>query len=308
MNHTDMFAEQEAIVKTYRPIEALVPAHWREGDVHANGVRQHYYRTGNGEKPPLLLLHGFHQYGLSWLSVARKLEQDYDVIMLDARGHGHSEGIASGFSDTLLVEDVRGAIQTLGLEQPRVIGMSQGGSTVLRLAAWYQELVHSFVFEGWGTGGQRGEALVNNEGYQNWYKGWLAWLDGLKTASHEERMISTLAQLLPASGGKLPPEDEYVPAVEGYALFDSELARYGIKLWELKQDETPDELLRRVRCPALIMQHGDFFAASGAQPGIREVESGLPNIRIVFFENTGHLIRYAAFEQYLALVREFLSE
>ncbi len=111
----------QAIVKSYRPIEELMPAHWSEGDIFANGIRQHYYRTG-GEKTALLLLHGFNEYGLTWLRVARELEQDYDVIMLDARGHGRSDGIASGFSNTLLVEDVVGVIRELKLDRPRVIG------------------------------------------------------------------------------------------------------------------------------------------------------------------------------------------
>ncbi|MEO8957146.1 MAG: alpha/beta fold hydrolase [Ktedonobacteraceae bacterium] len=79
-------ADPQAIVQTYRPIEELVPAHWNEGDVVANGIRQHYYRTG-GEKPPLLLLHGFNEYGLTWLRTAKELAGDYDIIMLDARGH-----------------------------------------------------------------------------------------------------------------------------------------------------------------------------------------------------------------------------
>lgn len=34
-----LLAEAQAIVKTYRPIEALVPPHWSQGDVFANGNR-----------------------------------------------------------------------------------------------------------------------------------------------------------------------------------------------------------------------------------------------------------------------------
>src|SRR3989440_12033128 len=98
------YAELQALVKTYRPIEELLPAHWSEGDVFANGIRHHYYRTG-GEKPALLLLHGFNEYGLTWLRVAKELEQDYDIIMVDASGHGSSDGIAFGFSSILLVID-----------------------------------------------------------------------------------------------------------------------------------------------------------------------------------------------------------
>src|SRR3989442_290001 len=162
------YVELQAIVKTYRPIEELLPAHWSQGDVFANSIRHHYYRTG-GNKPALLLLHGFNEYGLTWLRVAKELEQDYDIIMVDARGHGRSDGIASGFSNSLLVEDAAGVIGALNLGRPRVIGLSQWGSTVLTVAAKYPELVHSFIYEGWGDGvGSR--AMTNSEGYQAWVK------------------------------------------------------------------------------------------------------------------------------------------
>ncbi len=296
----------QAIVKTYRPIEQLIPAHWSESDIFANGIRQHSYRTG-GERPPLLLLHGFNEYGLTWLRVTKELEQDYDIILLDARGHGHSDGIASGFSTTLLVEDVISVIRELKLHRPRIIGLSQGGTTVLRLAATYPELVHSFIFEGWGDENQPG-AFVNLEGYQAWYNTWLTWLEQLRTMSHQERMVSALPQLLPTMGGSIWPEDEYVPVVEGYALFDLNLARNSMKLWASTDRDNPNELLQRVTCPALIMKHGWAFPAPGTQPAVREVPSEQPNISIVYFEQTGHLIRRVAFEQYMTLVREFLSQ
>ena len=91
------------------------------------------------------VLRRFNEYGLTWLRTARELEGNYDVIMVDARGHGRSDGIASGFSSALLVEDTAGVISTLKLGRTRIIGLSQGGSTVLRLAATYPELVHSFI-------------------------------------------------------------------------------------------------------------------------------------------------------------------
>src|SRR6266567_1677098 len=301
-----MMSQQQhlkTIVKNYRPIEELIPAHWSEGDVFANNIRQHYYRTG-GEKPPLLLLHGFNEYGLTWLRVAKELEHDYNIIMLDARGHGHSDGITSGFSNSLLVEDVVDVIRELKLGRPRIIGLSQGGTTVLGLAATYPQLVHSFIFEGWGDENQPG-ALANSEGYLAWYNSWLAWLEQLRTLSHEERMVSALPQLLPTMGGSIWPEDEYVPVVEAYTQFDLNLARNSMKLWADRVN--PDELLKRVSCPALIMKHAWAFPAPGTQPVVREVPSEQPNVKVVYFENTGHLIRRVAFEQYMALVREFLS-
>ena len=69
-------------------------ANWQSGDVVVNGLRLHYTRTG-GDKPPFVLAHGFSDDGLCWTPVARQLEADYDVVMIDralswtVRGGGH---------------------------------------------------------------------------------------------------------------------------------------------------------------------------------------------------------------------------
>ena len=299
--------EQQERVKSYRPVAELVPMHWHEGNVFANGIRQHYYRTGNGERPPLLLLHGFNEYGLSWLHVAKELEGDYDILMPDTRGHGYSDGIASGFSSQVLVEDVAGLIRELKLDRPRIIGMSQGGSTVLRLAVKYPELVHSFIIEGWGVDGSPG-SMMKSEGFRAWRRQFLTWLEQLKTMGHEERMVATLPYLVPAVGGRVLPEDEYVPGVEGYALLDLDLVRDNSPLWTNQEEDNLAELLKQVTCPALIMQHSFAFSTAGTEPTFHEVPSEQPNVKIVYFENTGHLIRHVAFEQYMGLVRAFLKE
>jgi pimeloyl-ACP methyl ester carboxylesterase len=296
----------QAIVKTYRPIQELIPVHWTEGDITANNIRQHYYRTG-GDKLPLLLLHGFNEYGLTWLRVARELEQDYDIIMLDARGHGHSNGITTGFSTSLLVEDVVEAIHVLKLDRPHIIGLSQGGTTVLHLAATYPHLLHSFIIEGWGDQHQP-SSFTKSEGYIAWYNSWLAWLEQLRTLDHQERMLSALPQLFPTMAGSLWPEIEYVPMVEAYALFNLDLARNSMQLWSNSEKEDPNELLQQVTCPALIMKHAWTFPSPGSQPAVREMPSQQSNIKIVYFDNTGHLIRRQAFEQYMILIREFLSQ
>jgi pimeloyl-ACP methyl ester carboxylesterase len=301
-----VYAEAQAVVKNYRHIEELIPAHWSEDDVLANGIRLHSYRTG-GDKPVLLLLHGFNEYGLTWLRTAKELEQDYDIIMVDARGHGHADGIArGGYPPEANVEDIAGVIHALKLDRPRVIGFSMGGATVLRLAATYPELVHSFIYEGLSEGAIPPE-IANSEGYQAWFQGWLSWLEELKTMRHEERLVSALSQLFPTMGGSLWPEEEYVPMVEANTLFDLDLARYSIKLWGSEHQDDPAALLKRVSCPALMMKHAFAFPAAGAQPAVREVSTEQPYIRTVYFENTGHCIRRMAFEQFMGLVREFLS-
>ena len=59
-------------------------SNWQSGFVETNGIRMHYTRTG-GDRPPVVLAHGFSDDGLCWTPVARAREADYDVIMRDAR-------------------------------------------------------------------------------------------------------------------------------------------------------------------------------------------------------------------------------
>ncbi len=78
----------------------------------------------------------------------RRLEKHYDVIMVDARGHGRSEGITKGYSPKILTEDAAAFIRALKLDRPKVIGFSMGCGTALGMAAANPELIRSFVYEG----------------------------------------------------------------------------------------------------------------------------------------------------------------
>jgi len=78
---------------------------WQSGEVEANGIRLHYTRTG-GAKPPVVLAHGFSDDGLCWTPVAEALAPEYDVIMVDARGHGRSSAPEQGYSATIQAADL----------------------------------------------------------------------------------------------------------------------------------------------------------------------------------------------------------
>jgi N-formylmaleamate deformylase len=294
------------VVKHYRRIEEIIPSNWSEGTVVANGIRHYYYRTG-GDKPPLVLLHGFLEGALSWLRTARALEQDYDVIMVDARGHGRSDRIATGFSQDLLTEDAAGVIRALKLRQPRLLGFSQGGTTGIHLADAHPDLVHSLIVEGASEIDSNSTDFTQSEGYQAWLSAYTSWLEPLKTQTHEERMLSALSQLPP--GASLPPEDEYVAWVENCAHLDLELVRLGMTLWATlgARVNAAAQALQRVSCPVLIMK-SSFFPRPGAPPSLQEEASDQSNIRIVRFVNIGHLIHREQFDQFITLVRGFFKE
>ena len=92
---------------------------WSDGYVAANNIRIHYYRTG-GDKPQVVINHGAGDDGLCWTHVVKELEQDYDVILPDSRGHGKSANGKGDYSTRERVADLVGLIQTLKLDKPVV--------------------------------------------------------------------------------------------------------------------------------------------------------------------------------------------
>ena len=118
---------------------------WTSGFIELATGRIAYNRTG-GDLPPLLLAHGLTDNGLCWTRVARALEHNFDIIMLDARGHGCSARISSDDRDDHGA-DIAGVIKTLKLNRVVVMGHSVGASTVAMFANQFPELVSKIILE-----------------------------------------------------------------------------------------------------------------------------------------------------------------
>jgi N-formylmaleamate deformylase len=117
---------------------------WPTSSADVNGVNISYLRTG-GLKAPAVLLHGLMGSGATWTPVARRLEQELDVVMPDARGHGGSSAPDVGYRYADLAADVVGLIHELGLTRPVLIGHSMGGMTAALAATQMGHLLRGLV-------------------------------------------------------------------------------------------------------------------------------------------------------------------
>src|SRR3990167_8871569 len=119
-------------------------AGWIKGTCEANGIDMHYLRTG-GDKPPVVLLHGLMLSGACWTPLARALEEDYDVIMPDARGHGLSSAPDHGYCYDNLAADVLSLIDSLRLASPVLLGHSMGGMIAAVVASLQSQRLRGLI-------------------------------------------------------------------------------------------------------------------------------------------------------------------
>jgi pimeloyl-ACP methyl ester carboxylesterase len=119
---------------------------WKQGRIPTNNSYIHYYRTGQGDKEPIVLVHGFSDNGLCWTPVARALEEKYDVIMPDMKSHGLSARVSQ--EEPLdMASDVVELMQSLGLSRPIIVGHSMGAMIAFQVGVRHPDLAKAMVLE-----------------------------------------------------------------------------------------------------------------------------------------------------------------
>lgn len=123
------------------------PSSWKDGYVLTNGIRMHYWRTAGAGKVPLVLAHGSSDDGLCWTNLAKELESSFDIVMIDARGHGLSDPPKPGDPVDVQADDLAGLIRELKLDHPIVMGHSMGSFAATAFAAKYPDVPRAVVLE-----------------------------------------------------------------------------------------------------------------------------------------------------------------
>jgi pimeloyl-ACP methyl ester carboxylesterase len=264
---------------------------WSSGNIVANDIKLHYYRTG-GAKPPLILSHGITDNGLCWTRLAQHLEQDYDLIMVDARGHGLSDAPAEGYTVDHRAADLAGLIQGLGLDKPYLLGHSMGADTTAAVAATYPERVGCAILEDppWG------EQMASVEERE-------AWANEMRARMLERKARS--AEAIIAMGRQTNPkwaEIEFGPWSE---------AKLQASLHVLESYSKPRpnwrEIVAKITCPTLLIT-GDPGLGGIVTPRVAdEVKTLAPHVKVARIDGAGHNIRRENFEAFIAVVAEFLN-
>ena len=267
---------------------------WQSVDVDANGIRLHYTRTG-GAKPPIVLAHGFSDDGLCWTPVAQALAPDYDVIMVDARGHGLSDAPARGYGPAEHAADLAGVIAALGLRRPAVLGHSMGAGTALVLAGTYPDVPSAILLEdppAWWAPTLELPAVAEDRVAQRRH-----WIEELKGKTREELIAAQHAEQPGWSEAELGP------------WADAKL-RFNLSAMHLDPNASVDwpATLRRITCPALLIAADPALGAIITDESAASLRSLVPQLRVTRIAAAGHSIRRDQFDRYMEVVRAFLRE
>lgn len=262
---------------------------WQHDFISANGIRLHYYRTGGGG-PPVVLAHGITDNGLCWSRLARALEDEFDLIMVDARGHGESDKPENGYGARDHAADLAGVIRGLGLARPAVIGHSMGASSAAMLLATNPGLTAGAILEDppW-----RIEPLWRDP---------QAWVNERAAALTRQQQLSPDA--LEAEGRAAHPHwaaDEFPAWVQAKRQASPHIFKFAPQSRDSWREVVPE-----IVEPILLVRGDPEQGGIVGQEVADEVQRLNPRVEVAHIQGAEHSIRRTHFEPYLAVVREFL--
>jgi N-formylmaleamate deformylase len=249
------------------------------------------------------LNHGAMDDGLCWTRVAKGLEMDYDVIMLDARGHGISDSGAGDYLSATRAKDMAEAILALGLDKPVVGGHSLGADGSMHLAASYPGIARAIFLE---------DPLIVMPG-QPVFGGEI----GQKGDGALKMMVTVMniIKILPLFLGKIlarkmmpvSPEAEINPWLRSKKRFSSDF------LNSMKNPANMDmasqlEVLKKIKVPTLLIMGDRDLGSIVSGEAAAEMTKVLPGLQVAHLAGANHDIRRAKFEEYMTVLKKFLKE
>ncbi len=264
---------------------------YEQGSLDLPDVSVNFYRSG-GDKPPMLFLHGVADDGLCWKPTADAFKDDYDILMLDARGHGQTSDRNKGklkLSD--LADDVAGLIKGLSLEKPVVIGHSMGAATTMILACNYPELPSRIVLSdppiSFGKSSLIDLLLVV----------WGIILDTRAARRKSpEKMMAYARKKNPGWS-----EAELIPWIESKRVFGANGVIRFLKSLDFSVDYT--EILKGIPLKTALIHSSDGLVRPEDKEKILSLGQDL---HMYFVDGAGHSIRRDQPEQFQKIMREFL--
>ncbi|TFF98598.1 MAG: alpha/beta hydrolase [Promethearchaeota archaeon] len=263
---------------------------WNDCFIDIEGTKIHYYRSG-GKKSPMVFLHGITDNGLGWKRVAQEFELKFDILLLDARGHGQSQTDQFDYSISTMASDVSFILKSLDLDKIILIGHSMGGQVASIVATICPERVKYLILEDPAYPLEPKDRL--NEENKNKFI-----TDYLTKRSHKN-----LTELQDYCKKMFPSWDDV--DIEYWAKSQLEFMNNNPRttLENVKADFDWKKIFPKIVCPTLLVipSHGIL--------SLKDAESIVPlfkQAKIEYIMNADHNVRRSQYNLFIEAVKKFL--
>ena len=263
--------------------------------INTNGIRLFYEERGAGD--PVLLIMGITATGSVWEKHVTSWEKDFRCIIVDNRGVGLSDIPPGPYTSALMADDYAGLLETLQIENVRVVGCSMGSIIAQQLAIRHPEKVRSMVLMcPWARCDARAKAIFQNmidckarlrpEEFSLYIQLLIFskkyWDNQANVATLEKDRIQSAMELNPQS---LPGLQSQAEACMAHNVLGE---------------------LVKIRQPVLVIGGSeDIFTPVWMT---EEVAVSIPNASLHLYDSCGHAFHWEAIDDFNPRIRRWLSD
>lgn len=266
-----------------------------------------YSILGQNSSERIVFLHGMMAFAGNWRKIANRLEDEYQCLIFDQRGHGRSFKPETGYSPDIFAEDLNLITQELGWDRFHLVGHSMGGRNAMVFAHKHPEKVKTLTIEDIGPESDMRSILYYKE-----------MLEQVPTPFHSreeiknyftqqfeknfkaKEPISVLSTFLQAN-----LEEKTDPT--GLATYDWRFSKNAV--YEMIRDGSVQDRWLEVsnfKMPVLLVRGEKSHLLS--HETFEKMCAVNSNIHGVEIADAGHWVHYEKYEEFTEVLRDFLRD
>ncbi|MHA2030039.1 MAG: alpha/beta fold hydrolase [Candidatus Kariarchaeaceae archaeon] len=255
----------------------------QEQHVKINDINMYYTVYGKGK--PLLLIHGGLSTGQSsFRNLIPLLSEKFQLFVPDSRGHGRSDNPSGILSYRQMAADYLVFIEKLEINQPVIIGFSDGGQIALEMIIKNSD-IGSFIVYG----------IIESITEE-----YLADLRGFGISSSEEIDLDLVEKALGSHLQFLKQEFSHVYGDKYYLEYLRQLR----KMW-INPNEFPGNRLSGTKAKLRVMQ-GDRDEGNSIEQAIN-IYRMVQGSELCIVPNATHYLPIVDAERFLKNIEDFLN-
>ncbi|MFZ3228837.1 MAG: alpha/beta hydrolase [Pseudobdellovibrio sp.] len=261
-----------------------------------------YSVIGSDSSEKIVFLHGLMAFAANFRKIASRLQDDFQCLIYDQRGHGRSFKPESGYSPEDFAEDLNKITDELGWKQFHLVGHSMGGRNAMVFANLYPDKVKTLTIEDMGPDSDP----VNYLYYQNMLaaiptpfaskadsKEFFESQFALAFQAQEPAILGLFLQ----SNLEEKPDGRYDWRFSKQAIIDC-----------VKEGHTKDRWpeVKSFKMPVLLIRGETSHVLNKAT--FEKMLQANSNISGLEIPGTGHWIHYEKYEEFTTALRSFIKQ
>jgi len=255
----------------------------------------HIYYEIHGEGEPLVLIPGLYASTINWSYTIPSLSQHFKVIAFDNRGAGQSDKPDILYTMEMMVDDIAGLLDALGIKETHIFGISLGGMIAQNFALKYPQRVINLILGCTHCGGSHIVSLGEDVRSQ---------LDPENFASQtpKERVLAGFALIY--NQEFIDSNPQLIEERVAYNVQNPPDPIGQVRQFGISQTHDTYEHLADIKMPTLVITGGDDKLIHADNSKL--LASKIPNSELVILENMGHGFFTESSEETNRIVLDFL--